>query len=177
MEGTHAFKAAAVKQKEDDESQASRSCGKRKLCQIVAIILLLIAQDFIKLRAQKRAFERVQKKAHVIDKTVHCYGDPAYAMFAVEVSPLSAAYSDSLYETAGACGLRDEAIQHHAKYSKGGRSWLYVSEWKDDEPGDKLRYIPGILRRMVEELRQLSTAYNREHRRKQMSSGEAGVES
>ena len=65
-------------------------------------------------------------------------------MFAVEASPLSAAYSDSLYETAAACGLRDETIQHHAKYSKGGKSWLYVSEWKDDEPGDKSRHYTGL---------------------------------
>ena len=147
MEGTHAFKVAAVKQNEDDESQANRSCGKRNLCQIVAIILVLVARilkllapDFKKLQKKKKAFERVQKKAHIIDETVHCYRDPAHAMFAVEVSPLSAAYSDSLYETAGACGLRDEAIQHHAKYSKGGKSRLYVSECEDDEPGDKSRY-------------------------------------
>ena len=124
VEDTHAFEVAA------DESQGFRSCDKRTLCQIFALILVVVAGHFIELHGQIRAFERVQKKAHVIDGTVHCYGDPACAMFAVEVSPLSAAYSDSLDETAGACGLRDEAIQRHAKYSKGGRSWFYVSEWK-----------------------------------------------
>ena len=152
MEDTHAFEVAAVKQKENNESQGFRSCDKRTLRQIVALILVLVAGHFIEMHGQIRAFERVQKKAHVIDGTVHCYGDPACAMFAVEVSPLSAAYSDSLDETAGACGLRDEAIQRHAKYSKGGRSWFYVSEWKDDVPGDKFRYLPSVIRRMVEEL-------------------------
>ena len=79
---------------------------------------------------------------------VHCYGNPAYATFATEAAPLSAAYSDSLYEAAGACGLRDEAVKHHAKYSKGGKSWLYVSEWEDDKPGDKGRHIPCVLYRL-----------------------------
>ena len=87
----------------------------------------------------------MQKKAHVIDQMVHCYGNLAYATLATEAAPLSAAYSDSLYETAGACGLRDEAIKHYAKYSKGGKSWLYVSEWEDDEPGDKGHHIICLL--------------------------------
>ena len=87
----------------------------------------------------------MQKKAHVIDQMVHCYGNPAYATLAAEAAPLSAAYSDSLYETAGACSLRDEAIKHYAKYSKDGKSWLYVSEWEDDEPGNKGCYIVYVL--------------------------------
>ena len=116
--------------------------------------------------AQRRALKRVLKKVQIIHGTVHCYGNPAYAMVAVEASPLSAAYSDSLSETAGACGLRDEAIQNYAKYSKCGESWWYVLEWKDEEPGDKTRYIHCITRRILEE-----------QRRKRMCSGEAGVES
>ena len=63
MEGTHAFKVAAVKQKEDDESQANRSCGKRTLGQILAIILLLVALDFKEMQEEKKAFESAQKKA------------------------------------------------------------------------------------------------------------------
>ena len=147
MEETHAFEVAAVEQKEDDESPAPRSCDEIILLLIGAIIILslldLIGAIIILLlesrqeAAQQSALVMLLKKAHLIDETVHCYRNPAYATFAVEASPLSAAYSDSLHETAGACGLRDEAIQNYAKYSKCGKSWEYISEWKDDKPGDK----------------------------------------
>ena len=135
MEGTHASEVAAIKQKDHDESQSSRSCSELIIYLILAIIIVL--RDLQNEAAQRRALERRLKKVQVIHDTIHCYGNPACAMVAVEASPLSAVYSDSLYETAGACGLRDEAIQKYAKYSKCGQSWLYVSEWKDDKPGDK----------------------------------------
>ena len=64
MEGTQAFEVAAVKQKEDEESQACRSCGKRTLRQIVAIILLLVALTFIEMHEHKGAFESVRKRKH-----------------------------------------------------------------------------------------------------------------
>ena len=171
LERTHASEVAATKQKDRDESQSFRSCGKIVSYMIFAIIILLL--DARAEAAQRRAIERVLKKVQLIHETVHCYGNPAYAMVAVEASPLSAAYSDSLYETAGACCLRDEAIQNYAKYSKCGQvhpSWLYVSEWNDEEPGDKTRYIPGIIRRMRDELksefREGVNRLDREERRK-----------
>ena len=150
MKETHAFEVAAVEHKEDDESQAPRSCGEIISLLIGAIIILLLESR--EEAAQQRALEIVLKKAHLIDETVHCYRNPAYATFAVEASPLSAAYSDSLHETAGACSLRDEALRNYAKYSKCGKSWEYVSEWKDEQPGDKSRYVHFIFRRLLEEM-------------------------
>lgn len=52
----------------------------------------------------------MQKKAHVIDDMIHCYGDPAQAKLAVEASTFSAAYSDALYEIASVCAWQGEAV-------------------------------------------------------------------